>query len=317
MIGDFTAGRLDGPVVNVDRNGKRVNWHFSQDGIDVQQDAHLVAGDPIEMSPGQFRRLYDTCLIRYKITNMDSKKHDVGFRFLLDTFIGDNDGTPFTVPGSPNLVKSHQDYRDDKVPDFFQALEKGPISRTPAPIDAHLNVKIGDPYEPPTRVSLTRFIPGRDKTHDVRRSAPRIQRRFGGRSLLEVGAARARQVARDRLRLRGRQRGRQRGIDDPESRTDPRRRLLLARRSPLQARRQGENPRRSANCRKGCSSSTRRRQTQPLAIVGDGKQPSPATWRIRAIKMGPFQISVTSRSIQRDPLRDGVPVEHFLTWRQV
>ena len=287
-IGDFTEGRLDGPVINVERNGKRANWHFSQEGIDVQQDVRLVAGDPIEMSPGQIRRLYDTCLIRYKVTNMDNKKHDVGFRFLLDTFIGDNDGTPFTVPGSPNLVQSHQEYRDDKVPDFIQALEKFKLE-DPGTI-AHLNVKIGDPYEPPSRVSLTRY-PGRDKrmTYDV------PLHEFNGDSAV-VLYWKSEPLAPGKSREIGFTYGAGNVAGNAELTILNPGPIIAGGAFSLVALRSGAGKGESVTIKlpEGLQLVDEKTATQPLAIVGDGKQPSPATWRIRATKTGPFQISVSS-----------------------
>ena len=288
VIGDFTQGKLDGPVVNVERSGKRANWHFSQEGIDVQQDVRLVAGDPIEIGPGQFRRLYDTCLIRYKITNQDKKPHDVGFRFLLDTFIGDNDGTPFTVPGSPDLVRSPHDYRDDKVPDFIQALEKFKLE-DPGTI-AHLNLKLGAPYEPPSRVSLTGY-PGRDKRltydvplHDFREDSAvvlywRSEPLAPGKSR-EIGFAYGAGSVAGNAELT---------ILNPGP-------IIVGGSFSLVALRSGAGKGETATIKlpEGLELVDPKTQAQPLAIVNDGKQPSPATWRIRATKTGQFQISVTS-----------------------
>ena len=49
--------------------------------------------------PGEQSRRLDTCLVRYVIENTDVRSHRVGLRFMLDTFIGANDGVPFTIPG--------------------------------------------------------------------------------------------------------------------------------------------------------------------------------------------------------------------------
>ena len=37
-------------------------------------------------------------MVRYQIENKDTQNHKVGLRFLLDTYIGANDGVPFTIP---------------------------------------------------------------------------------------------------------------------------------------------------------------------------------------------------------------------------
>ena len=70
-------------------------------------------------------RLLDTCLVRYVIYQQGRTiGHKVGLRFLLDTYIGANDGVPFTIPGDKDLCDTYKDFdKPDKVPDFISALE--------------------------------------------------------------------------------------------------------------------------------------------------------------------------------------------------
>jgi hypothetical protein len=138
--------------------GKRSVWLFD-DGIRVAQTVEVIPGEPVEVSPGTYHRLLDTCLVRYVLENADSRPHKVGIRVLIDTLIGANDGVPFTVPGVPGLVDTFKDFKTPQsVPDFVLALERGDLEH-PGTV-AQMNFKLGGKLEPPDRVSLTRW-PGR------------------------------------------------------------------------------------------------------------------------------------------------------------
>ena len=107
----------------------------------------------VEIVPGEQSQLLDTCLVRYVIENQDDKPHRVGLRFLLDTYIGDNDGVPFTIPGDSQLCDTMKEFNDkDKIPDFIQALEKEDLEK-PGTV-ARVQLKVGGKIEPPDRVTL-------------------------------------------------------------------------------------------------------------------------------------------------------------------
>jgi hypothetical protein len=130
-----------------DHDGTRSVWECADKAIQVTQFVELVRGEQ--------SRLLDTCQVRYLIENQDKKDHQVGIRFLLDTYIGGNDGVPFTIPGAAALCDTDMDLpkqaKDKKVPDFLQALEKPNLSN-PGTI-AHLKLKLDD-LEAPARVTL-------------------------------------------------------------------------------------------------------------------------------------------------------------------
>jgi hypothetical protein len=109
----------------------------------------------VERVRGEQSRLIDTCRVRYQIANRDEQPHTLGIRFLLDTFIGANDGVPFTIPGDSALCDTMKDLpaqaADKKLPDFLQALEKPSLAQ-PGTI-AHLRLKL-EGLEEPARVTL-------------------------------------------------------------------------------------------------------------------------------------------------------------------
>ena len=144
--------------------GVRCVWVCDDKKIQVTQFVELVRGDQ--------SRSADTCRVRYLIENQDGSEHKVGIRFLLDTYIGGNDGVPFTIPGDSVLCDTLKDLpseaTDKKMPDFLQALEKPDLAH-PGTV-AHLRLKL-ERLEAPVRVTL-----GAWPNEKLRVQAPQGQR---------------------------------------------------------------------------------------------------------------------------------------------
>ncbi len=137
--------KLPGETAGRPRDGLASSWSLSRPRIKVTQEVEIVPGE-------QSRRL-DTCLVRYTLENKDAVRHKVGIRFLLDTYIGANDGVPFTIPGASGLCDSLMKFdRAAEVPDFIQALEKDD-PRQPGTV-AYLQFRVGKQMESPERVTL-------------------------------------------------------------------------------------------------------------------------------------------------------------------
>jgi hypothetical protein len=153
--GKVSAGEYPGRWVeregNLGRNadgekraGRRSVWYYDKQNVQVTQTVELVVGD----LSGQI----DTCMVHYRIENQDSKPHRVGLRFLLDTYIGANDGVPFLIPGQNRLIDDKIDERDpNKVPQYIQACENEDLNR-PGTI-ARIQFRVAG-LEPPSRVTL-------------------------------------------------------------------------------------------------------------------------------------------------------------------
>jgi hypothetical protein len=92
----------------------------------------------VELVPGQ-SRLLDTVLVHYTLENKSNLPHKVGLRFLLDTFIGANDGVPFRIPGRTDFLETMEDFDQKQIPDYVQAWER-PDLKDPGTI-AHLGLK--------------------------------------------------------------------------------------------------------------------------------------------------------------------------------
>jgi hypothetical protein len=144
--GRWDEGKRDVHLQNTTNSldGRRSSWLYDQERIEVTQTVEIVRGPQ--------SGLLDTCLVRYKIHNHDRQAHWVGLRFLLDTFIGSNDGVPFLIPGSQQLCATSHDFRRPQdVPDFIQACEKKDLS-DPGTI-AQVGLRLPG-LETPSRVTL-------------------------------------------------------------------------------------------------------------------------------------------------------------------
>jgi hypothetical protein len=145
-----------------DRKGRKrdgVRSVFQIDGPDPERRLNVEVMQTVEVVPGEQSGRLDTCLVRYTLRNRDDAPHDVGIRFLLDTYIGDNDGVPFTIPGQPGLCSTRRRFdRPEDVPDYIQALEKDDL-RSPGTV-AHLQFRVKEALEPPSRVLLGGYPDG-------------------------------------------------------------------------------------------------------------------------------------------------------------
>jgi hypothetical protein len=194
-----------------ERIGKKSVYTYPDEHIKVTQIVEVVPSDePSEVvvkGKKEQMRLLDTVLVLYVIENEDSKPHQVGIRFLLDTFIGTNDGVPFLIPGQTTLVDTQMNFdpsgmgADEKtmnprnpaqpapVPDFIQALEN-PNPNNPGTI-ARVSLKVGGEYEKtqieaPTRVTLGAWphhtLGGKARGHKTMWEVPYLSMKAGNRS---------------------------------------------------------------------------------------------------------------------------------------
>jgi hypothetical protein len=127
------------------REGFASRWRFPK--------ADLLVTQEVEIVPGESSHKLDTCVVRYLLDNRDTRPHLVGIRFLLDTFIGANDGVPFTIPGAGGLCDTKVQFATPAaVPDFIEALENDDL-RHPGTV-ARVQFRLGNRLEAPQRVML-------------------------------------------------------------------------------------------------------------------------------------------------------------------
>jgi hypothetical protein len=113
----------------------------------------------VEIVPGKTGFL-DTCLVYYAVRNQGTLPHKVGLRILLDTYIGDNDGVPFTIPGRKGFVTTKEDLAGDQVPDYIEVVERPNDAENPGTM-ARLALKgirlPGIELTEPDRLCIGRF----------------------------------------------------------------------------------------------------------------------------------------------------------------
>ncbi len=137
----------------VRHEGRKSVWSASRSSVRVTQTVEIVPGEVTQDLKGRLVRYRDTCLVRYRLENDDAERHEVGLRFMLDTFIGANDGVPFTIPGEAGLCDTSKDFDEARaVPGYIQAQEFDDLAH-PGTV-AHVQFRLGGPIEAPERVTL-------------------------------------------------------------------------------------------------------------------------------------------------------------------
>ena len=107
------------------RHGYTTTMDFTQSKVKVKQHVEIV--------PGQSGYL-DTCLVWYHVENYGDVPEKVGVRFLLDTYIGANDGVPFTAPGVKGFIDSSRDFPAAEVPPYLEAVENPDDPKNPGTV---------------------------------------------------------------------------------------------------------------------------------------------------------------------------------------
>jgi hypothetical protein len=156
------------------RGSGRKGW----DSVYEITNERVVVTQRVDLVPGEQTQLLDTVLIRYEVENRSADEHTVGLRVMLDTYIGDNDGVPFTVPGGEGkkdrLVDTLATFEHKDIPDYVQALER-PDLTDPGTV-AHLGLKLPD-FEALERLIICRWPGNKDMQWDME---PLVSMRSGG-----------------------------------------------------------------------------------------------------------------------------------------
>jgi hypothetical protein len=106
-------------------HGYTSTMDFTDERIRVTQHLQIVPGQTM---------LLDTLLVWYRVYNYGTVPQNVAVRIMLDTFIGDNDGVPFTAPGSKGFVTTKAEYKGSDVPDYLEVVEKHEDEKDPGTI---------------------------------------------------------------------------------------------------------------------------------------------------------------------------------------
>jgi len=156
----WEAGKEAAPLPN-NRRGRVSVMNFTAEKVRVKQHVEIV--------PGQSGAL-DTCLVWYQATNYGDAPQTVGLRFMLDTYIGANDGVPFTAPGVKGFIDDKKEFKGDEIPAYLEAVENPDDPQDPGTIarlglkDLHLP---GVNLEELDDVKVTRFPGNFNQRWDV------------------------------------------------------------------------------------------------------------------------------------------------------
>jgi len=107
------------------RKGYTSTMEFRAEKVEVIQHVEIV--------PGQSGFL-DTLLVLYTIRNRDEGPHKVAIRVMMDTFIGTNDGVPFTIPGKKGFVDTKAAYSGKEIPDYIEVIENPNDPKNPGTV---------------------------------------------------------------------------------------------------------------------------------------------------------------------------------------
>ncbi len=154
---------------NPDRTVKSENLPAGRLGnrtIEDIGDKKVSVTQHVEIVPGQSGRL-DTCLIWYHVKNYGESPIRVGVRFMLDTFIGANDGVPFTAPGVKGFIKDMREFKGGEVPSYLEVVENPDDPKNPGTV-VRLGLKnVRLPgiknVEEPDDVRVTHFPPSQGR----------------------------------------------------------------------------------------------------------------------------------------------------------
>jgi hypothetical protein len=107
------------------RRGYKSTMKFNKEKVEVTQHVEIV--------PGQ-SGLLDTVLVFYTIRNNDEGTHKIAVRLMLDTFIGANDGVPFTIPGKEGFVDTREEFKGKRIPDYIEVIENPNDPKNPGTV---------------------------------------------------------------------------------------------------------------------------------------------------------------------------------------
>ena len=109
-LGDEANPPSSAPV----SDGDTVTTAWTVDGITVEQKLSFALNASTQRQ--------DVTNIEYKITNNNASARDAGIRVLLDTKIGDNDGSPFFIQGIGQVTQEFA-FDGPNVPNYWFAYE--------------------------------------------------------------------------------------------------------------------------------------------------------------------------------------------------
>ncbi|SDL91949.1 hypothetical protein [Halarsenatibacter silvermanii] len=130
----FTTVRIDGVNYSFGgeterRAGQNTNFGEKIRPPEVEDDKiiteyqieDLMVTQYLEIVKSTTTGLQDTALIEYEITNTDDEPHETGLRIMLDTMLGEVDGSPFRV--QEEAIETDTNLTSEDLPNFYQSFD--------------------------------------------------------------------------------------------------------------------------------------------------------------------------------------------------
>jgi hypothetical protein len=118
----------------------------------VVQFEKIIVTQTLRFFRSPTTRVKDAVLISYDILNLDTTKHDVGIRLMLDTKLGSNDGAPFRIGDTE--ITSELELDKSKLADYWMTFD----SLSTPNVIAQGTLKLGDlQIYPPDKLILSNW----------------------------------------------------------------------------------------------------------------------------------------------------------------
>ena len=128
-------------IVNGVKKNDTIETSLIYDNVVITQLLSIVKGQTTDN--------YDTLKIEYQIENIDNQPHTIELKLILDTFLGNNDGAPFSVP-TKGVVMTDTLFESTQLPEFWYVIDN-----IKEPSICGIGVLKVAGYTPPTKVIFT------------------------------------------------------------------------------------------------------------------------------------------------------------------
>jgi len=125
----------------------------------IDKSISLELTQTVKIIEGEQSGNLDTVLAVFSLKNNSKRNHSVSFRYMVDTFIGSNDGVPFTIPNHNGLCTTWANFNKPlSIPEYIEALEFPNLANpgTVAHLGTIVSAKHGN-FAPIIQVLLTNW----------------------------------------------------------------------------------------------------------------------------------------------------------------
>ncbi|MCS7185305.1 MAG: hypothetical protein NZ870_05245, partial [bacterium] len=111
---EYIFGRNYERIIKQLTSGNRIEYGYEYSGVEVLQKLEVVKGD----TTGNM----DSIIISYKFKNITDSEKLLDVCLVLDTYLGKNDGAPFSIPGI-GYITTDTEFISENIPSYWYALD--------------------------------------------------------------------------------------------------------------------------------------------------------------------------------------------------